>query len=86
MDNWSDADLMQVVDPLPLSTGGVRYPQPVCGACYYTAGMPSTFRFSGVAGAQVILDRVRVTGGLRLSWVLMAAVVAVTVAVRDETA
>ena len=25
---------------LPLSTGGVRYPQQVCGACYYSAACP----------------------------------------------
>jgi hypothetical protein len=33
VDNPYGAHLMQVAGPFPLSTGGVRYPQPVCGAC-----------------------------------------------------
>ena len=52
VDNRWDADLTQLVGPLPLSTGGLRYPQPVCGACYYSADVSSTFRFPGVTDAQ----------------------------------
>ena len=37
--------------PRPLSTDGVRYPQPACGCgtCYHSAGMPLNFRFTGSA-------------------------------------
>ena len=46
VDNRWTGDLMQVVSPSPLSTGGVRYPQPFCGVCHYTVDLPF-FRCSG---------------------------------------
>ena len=77
VDNQYDAQPHAGHGPLPLSTGGVRYPQPVCGACYYSAGMPSTFHFSGVADVQLrpgVREYLTVYGCVRALTVAVVAV------------
>jgi hypothetical protein len=64
VDNRWDADLMQVVGPPSAVHSALGYPQPVCGASCRSAGMPSTFRFAGVADAST--DRVCQSSGLSM--------------------